>query len=96
VARIVHRSEASWAAAVADLMRWHATARDEAAEWPGRSAQESAISKAGGDGGSNDSDAGEEVDDSGEESGADAGAGSEAGDPAAGAANKTKPSGTIG
>ncbi|HEX7492240.1 MAG TPA: hypothetical protein VF337_11125 [Candidatus Limnocylindrales bacterium] len=50
VARIVHRSEASWAAAVADLIRWHSGAGDEAAEWPGRMAQESAISAAGGDG----------------------------------------------
>ena len=49
VARIVHRDPASWSAAVADLVRWHATARDEAAEWPGRGAQESQIGAAGGD-----------------------------------------------
>jgi hypothetical protein len=91
VARVVHRSEASWAAAVADLIRWHATARDEAAEWPGRSAQESAISKAGGDGGGDDSDAGGDVD-----SGEDSGAEGDAGNPGAGAVNKTTPSGTLG
>ncbi len=49
VARIVHRDPASWSAAVADLIRWHATASDEAAEWPGRTAQESQITAAGGD-----------------------------------------------
>ena len=49
VARIVHRDPASWSAAVADLIRWHATARDEAAEWPGRTAQESPIAEAGGE-----------------------------------------------
>ena len=51
VARIVHRDPASWSAAVADLIRWHGSARDEAAEWPGRATQESQISAAGGDGG---------------------------------------------
>ena len=51
VARIVHRDPTSWSAAVADLVRWHATARDEAAEWPGRGAQESQIGAAGGDDG---------------------------------------------
>ena len=51
VARIVHRDPASWSAAVADLVSWHSTARDEAAEWPGRGAQESQIGEAGGDGG---------------------------------------------
>jgi hypothetical protein len=50
VARVVHRDPASWSAAVADLIRWHATAKDEAAEWPGRAAQESQITEAG-DGG---------------------------------------------
>ena len=51
VARIVHRDPASWSAAVADLIRWHSSARDEAAEWPGRAAQEKQVSAAGGDGG---------------------------------------------
>ena len=59
VARIVHRDPVSWSAAVADLIRWHATARDEAAEWPGRAAQESQISAAGGDGGGDGDGAGE-------------------------------------
>jgi hypothetical protein len=36
---------------VADLIRWHSSARDEAAEWPGRAAQEKQVSAAGGDGG---------------------------------------------
>jgi hypothetical protein len=64
VARIVHRSPATWSAAVADLIRWHSTTTDEAAEWPGRKAQESAISGAGGDGGDDDagSDAGSDDD----------------------------------
>ncbi len=51
VARVVHRDPTSWSAAVADLVKWHSTARDEAAEWPGRAAQESQIAAAGGDGG---------------------------------------------
>ena len=95
VARIVHRSPASWSAAVADLVRWHATARDEAAEWPGRAAQEAQISAAGSDdedggdvGGGEEPDAVESApttapDNSG---GADGGA----------AAKKTRPSGTSG
>jgi hypothetical protein len=49
VARVVHKDQASWSAAVADLVRWHSTATDEAAEWPGRSAQEAQVSAAGGD-----------------------------------------------
>jgi hypothetical protein len=95
VARIVHRSEASWAAAVADLIRWHSTAKDEAAEWPGRAAQESAISAAGGDG-ADDSDAGDSSDAAGDgtaEAGAD-GASTAAAQPGAG--KKIKPSGTPG
>jgi hypothetical protein len=62
VARIVHRDPASWSAAVADLVRWHATARDEAAEWPGRAAQESQIGEADGDGGEAAYDAGSAAD----------------------------------
>jgi hypothetical protein len=50
VARIVHRDAESWSSAVADLIKWHATATDEAAEWPGRTAQEAQISSAGADG----------------------------------------------
>jgi hypothetical protein len=49
VARVVHSDPESWAKAVADLVRWHGSARDEAAEWPGRKSQESAIGEAGGD-----------------------------------------------
>ena len=49
VARVVHKDSASWSSAVADLVRWHSTATDEAAEWPGRSAQEAEVSAAGGD-----------------------------------------------
>ena len=88
VARIVHRSEASWAAAVADLIRWHSTCEDEAEDWPGRESQESAISQAGGDGGDNDSDSGGDGD-----SGEDA---PDAIDTAGGAARTSKPSGTAG
>ena len=89
VGRIVHRSPATWSAAVADLIRWHSTAKDEAAEWPGRAAQESAISQAGGDGG----DSGDSGD-----SGADAGDADEAtGDEmSAAVSTTTKPSGTAG
>jgi len=86
VARVIHRDPAGWSSAVADLIRWHSTARDEAAEWPGRKAQESAISEAGGEGGENESDS------------ADDGAADAGGAPgsAAGATKKSKPSGTPG
>jgi hypothetical protein len=46
VARLVHRDPASWAAALDDLIAWHGAARDEAAEWPGRAAQETQIDEA--------------------------------------------------
>jgi hypothetical protein len=87
VARIVHRSEASWAGAVADLIRWHSGVGDEAAEWPGRAAQESAISAAGGDGA--DADGGSDSGDSDQE---------ESGDTADNAVDggPSKPSGTAG
>jgi hypothetical protein len=111
VARIVHRSPATWSGAVADLIRWHSTATDEAAEWPGRAALESAISQAGGDGGDNDSDSddGGDADDATGDTGDAAGSGSAsgagskaaAGDAAAAsdsaaASEKSKPSGTAG
>jgi len=86
VARIVHRDPASWSVAVADLVRWHATARDEAAEWPGRGAQESQIGETGGEGT-------DDVDGTGEAAGmADSGA------PAADetSTKKSRPSGTLG
>ena len=44
VGRIVHADPATWAAAIDDLVQWHGSQRDEAAEWPGRAAQEAAIS----------------------------------------------------
>ena len=97
VARVVHRDSASWSAAVADLIRWHSTATDEAAEWPGRAAQEAQVAAAGGDGGDEDSDAGDDGDDGGAKGGAgDAKAGGGPGDPAAGETKKSKPSGTPG
>ena len=89
VARIVHRSPATWSAAVADLIRWHSTAKDEAAEWPGRAAQESAISQAGGDGGDS-GDSGDSGDDAGD---ADEATGDEM---SAAVSTTTKPSGTAG
>jgi hypothetical protein len=95
VARIVHRDPASWTSAVADLIRWHASARDEAAEWPGRAAQESQISAAGGDGG----DGGDDGSGSGDDTAAgaaDAPAAGDAADSVIGATNRSKPSGTPG
>lgn len=50
VARIVHKDVATWSAAVADLIHWHSSATDEAAEWPGRAAQEAMVAAAGGEG----------------------------------------------
>ena len=46
VARIVHRDDASWAAALDDLIAWHGSARDDAAVWPGRSAQDELVGEA--------------------------------------------------
>lgn len=40
VARVVHRDVDGWRQAVEDLVVWHGAARDEAAEWPGRGAQD--------------------------------------------------------
>ena len=51
VARLVHRDAAGWSAALDDLVRWHAGARDDAAAWPGRTAQEGAITEAAGSSG---------------------------------------------
>jgi hypothetical protein len=47
VARVAHTDPEAWAGAVAELVRWHGSARDEAAEWPGRKAQETAIEDGG-------------------------------------------------
>jgi hypothetical protein len=49
VARLVHDDDARWAAALDDLIRWHGAIRDEAATWPGRAAEEGAISSASAD-----------------------------------------------
>jgi hypothetical protein len=92
VARVVHKDPASWSSAVADLIAWHATAKDEAAEWPGRSAQEAQVSAAEGDDG---------ADETGSDIGSPGGAGSAAdtdtaGDPGGAPSNKSKPSGTAG
>ena len=84
VARVVHRDPASWSAAVADLIRWHATAADEAAVWPGRAAQEKAVAAAGGE-------------DDGAESVAEAAPEDAPSTPAAPPSETTsKPSGTLG
>jgi hypothetical protein len=100
VARVVHRDPASWSAAVADLIRWHATAKDEAAQWPGRAGQESQITAAGG---GEDAEGGE-----GAEAAEAAGSGGAAevapstaldasgSGPGAGSSEKSKPSGTSG
>lgn len=49
VARVAHRDPASWEGALRDLVAWHATARDDGAEWPGRAAEEAQISEEAGD-----------------------------------------------
>jgi hypothetical protein len=99
VARVVHRDPASWSAAVADLIRWHSTATDEATEWPGRAAQEKQVLAAGGDGGEDDSDSGDSSD-VGDNAGAEAAdddiAGGAPGSSAADGAKRSKPSGTPG
>jgi hypothetical protein len=46
VARIVHRDDVSWAAALDDLIAWHGSARDEGAAWPGREAQDAMVDEA--------------------------------------------------
>ena len=48
VARLVHRDEETWAAALDDLVAWHDAQRDDAAAWPGRAAQEAEVDEAGG------------------------------------------------
>jgi hypothetical protein len=99
VARVVHRDAASWSAAVADLINWHSAATDEAAEWPGRAAQEKQVLAAGGDGGEDASDFGNGGDAdaaAGADAAADETADNASSGPAAGGANKSKPSGTPG
>ncbi len=46
VARLVHRDASSWSAALRDLVAWHGSTRDDAAEWPGRVEQEGQIGDA--------------------------------------------------
>ncbi len=46
VTRLVHRDEASWKAALDDLISWHAACRDDAAVWPGRTAQDAEAAEA--------------------------------------------------
>jgi hypothetical protein len=97
VARVAHRDPASWSAAVADLIRWHSTATDEAAEWHGRASQEMQVAAAGGDGGDEDSgDGGDAVDAPGEGGGEAAADPTGAGQPGGAATTKTRPSGTPG
>ena len=101
VARVVHRDPASWSAAVADLVRWHAAAKDEAAQWPGRAAQESQITAAG-DGGDDaeGGDSGEAAEAAGSGGTAEVAPGATLGvngsGPGAGSGEKSKPSGTSG
>ena len=97
VARIVHRTPASWSAAVADLVRWHATVKDEAAEWPGRAAQESQISEAG-EGGDDavGGDGGEAMEAAEAAATPDAPPDARGSSPDAGSDDKSKPSGTSG
>jgi hypothetical protein len=47
VARLVHRDEASWNAALDDLIAWHGACRDESAVWPGRAVQDALVADAG-------------------------------------------------
>jgi hypothetical protein len=46
VTRLVHRDEASWKAALDDLISWHAACRDDAAVWPGRTTQDAEAAEA--------------------------------------------------
>ena len=48
VARLVHSEPTAWEAALRDLVAWHGTCHDDAAEWPGRAAQEAEVGDAGG------------------------------------------------
>jgi hypothetical protein len=48
VARVVHRDPGGWRGAIEDLVGWHGSARDDAAEWPGKAAQEAQVDDAAG------------------------------------------------
>jgi hypothetical protein len=87
VARVVHRDPESWSAAVANLIRWHGSVKDEKAEWPGRAAEEAQVAKAGGEEGiGGDTDEGDES----EAGSGDAGKAGKAG------GKKSKPAGPTG
>ena len=94
VARVVHRDPASWSAAVADLIRWHASAKDEAAEWPGRAAQEASILEAGGEDEDATGDTSEPAADESDEAQSTGGAAGASGNSTP--ANESRPSGTLG
>ena len=100
VARIVHRDAATWSAAVADLVKWHSAATDEAAVWPGRAAQEAAVRAAAGDGdgsGDGDDESDDESDDRGGSVGdADAAGGATTLGGAAPGGSSSKPFGSMG
>ena len=46
VARLVHSDAAAWEAALHDLVAWHGISTEDAAEWPGRVAQDAALDQA--------------------------------------------------
>jgi hypothetical protein len=46
VARLVHDDPARWGAALDALLTWHAAARDDSIDWPGRAAEEVAAGEA--------------------------------------------------
>jgi hypothetical protein len=102
VARIVHKDGATWSAAVADLVKWHSTATDEAAVWPGRSAQEKMVDAAGADeqsaeaGSASGSDGAEAATEADGDASARAPSGGGAGDPSADSEPSSKPSGSRG
>ena len=48
VARLVHSDPATWEAALRDLVTWHGSCHDDAAQWPGGAAQEAQVDDAGG------------------------------------------------
>jgi hypothetical protein len=46
VGRIVHRDDASWAAALDEVIAWHGATRDDRAQWAGRVAQDAMVDDA--------------------------------------------------
>jgi hypothetical protein len=73
VARIVHRDPESWSKAVADLIRWHRSVKDEGAEWPGRGAEEALVAQGGEESGDDRGSAESEVPEAGSGDAGDAG-----------------------